>query len=196
MAGARHDGTIVARSSRRSTRGRRRSIATWQSRPKAELVRFVIGAEGQVQPDVEGRIKGRGLWLECRRSAVEMARTKNLFARLGRRPAVVPADLAERVERAIEGQISEALGLAARAGRVKTRAATDGTGVLVSAPGVDCPAGWSGAAVSAPKIASVGGPAEVGPLWIEDGAFARRLLCLAGRLKDWRGDAVASAKGL
>lgn len=186
---------------RAPTRGRRRSIASWQSRPRAELVRFAIAADGAVRPDVAGRLGGRGLWLECRRAAIEAARAKGLFARVGRRAAVVPADLADRVEAEIERLVFATVGLAARAGRAwaAAEAKPDATGVVVSAPGAERPAGWKAAAVevgSGRGLARAAGRNEVGAIWIEDGAFARRLLCLADRLKDWRGASAPPEKGV
>ena len=197
MAATHAKGRAMTPGSRKAIRGRRRSITTWQSRPRAELLRFVIGADGVVRPDLTGRATGRGLWLDCRRSALDLARTKNIFSRLGRCAATVPADLADRVDAAIEQQMVETVGLAVRAGQVAYAPMTGGTGVLVTGAGQG-QASWTGAVVtleSASKGARGFGRTAAEPLWIEDGVFARRLLCLAGRLKDWRNDAPTSAKG-
>jgi predicted RNA-binding protein YlxR (DUF448 family) len=80
------------------------------------MLRFVVGPEGEVVPDVEARLPGRGLWLTPRRDIVERATAKRLFARAARRLVTVPADLADRVEALLARRCGDALGLARRAG--------------------------------------------------------------------------------
>lgn len=95
----------------------RRCIVTGEVRPKAELLRFVVGPDGAVVPDIEGRLPGRGLWLSPGRDMVEAARVRNLFAKAARRKLDVPADLADRVDGLLVRRCLDLLGLARRAGR-------------------------------------------------------------------------------
>lgn len=80
------------------------------------LLRFVVGPDGELVPDVAARLPGRGLWLTPRRDIVERAAAKRLFARAARRLVTVPPDLADRVEALLVRRCGEALGLARRAG--------------------------------------------------------------------------------
>ncbi|MGH7112560.1 MAG: DUF448 domain-containing protein, partial [Stellaceae bacterium] len=73
----------------------RRCLATGQVRPRAALLRFVVGPDGAIVADVAGRLPGRGLWLTPRRDIVEQAVAKRLFARAARRPVAVPPGLAD-----------------------------------------------------------------------------------------------------
>ena len=48
-------------------------IATHEVRPVGELVRFVVGPDGSVVPDLKHRLPGRGVWITARRHLVEEA---------------------------------------------------------------------------------------------------------------------------
>src|SRR5262245_6935729 len=77
----------------------RRCIVTRESAPRAGLVRFVLGPDGAVVPDLAESLPGRGVWVSARREAVETARAKNIFAHAFRAQARPPADLTIRIER-------------------------------------------------------------------------------------------------
>ena len=57
----------------------RRCIVTAQSQPKAGLVRFVVGPDGLVVPDVLNRLPGRGMWLKSEPGLLELAIKKGAF---------------------------------------------------------------------------------------------------------------------
>jgi uncharacterized protein len=80
------------------------------------LLRFVVGPDGAIVPDIEARLPGRGLWLQPRRDIVERAAAKRVFARAARRPVEIPQGLADRVETLLAQRCCDALGLARRAG--------------------------------------------------------------------------------
>ncbi|MFQ5971441.1 MAG: RNA-binding protein [Alphaproteobacteria bacterium] len=94
----------------------RRCIVTGSVMPKSALVRFVLGPGGNVVPDVEGRLPGRGLWTGARRDIVSAACVKNAFTRAARRPAQAPADLDGQVEQRLAERCIDLLGLGRRAG--------------------------------------------------------------------------------
>ena len=96
---------------------RRRCLVTGESRDKSLLLRFVVGPDGDVVPDVAGRLPGRGLWLTPRRDIVKTAVSKGLFAKAAKAPAQAPADLDRRVEALLVRRSVELLGLARRAGQ-------------------------------------------------------------------------------
>lgn len=96
---------------------RRRCVVTGEERPRAELVRFVVGPDGTVVPDIDARLPGRGMWTLARRDAVEQAAARRLFARAAKQPVRVEPDLADRVETLLRRRCVEGLGLARRAGQ-------------------------------------------------------------------------------
>ena len=49
----------------------RRCLVTRESLPVERLVRFVVGPDGAIVPDIEGRRPGRGLWLQAARDVVD-----------------------------------------------------------------------------------------------------------------------------
>ena len=99
----------------------RTCIATGEEGTPERMIRFVVGPQGEVVPDLARRLPGRGMWVRAERAAVEHAVAKNLFARSARRAAgagVKPAaDLPERVERLLLERALSDLGRARRAGR-------------------------------------------------------------------------------
>ena len=100
-----------------STGPQRTCIATGETGAPERMIRFVVGPEGDVVPDLARRLPGRGLWVKAERAAVERAVAKNLFARAARASVKPAADLAERVERLLLERALADLGRARRAGR-------------------------------------------------------------------------------
>ncbi|MDW8340498.1 MAG: RNA-binding protein [Geminicoccaceae bacterium] len=101
-----------------AARGRRRSIATRGEGARAGMIRFVLGPEGTVVPDLAERLGGRGLWLEADRARILEAIRKNLFAKAVRAPVRPAPDLLDCIERGLRRRCLDLLGLARRAGAV------------------------------------------------------------------------------
>jgi predicted RNA-binding protein YlxR (DUF448 family) len=95
----------------------RRCLVTGETRERSALLRFVVGPDGEIVPDVAARLPGRGLWLTPRRDIVERAVAKRLFARAARRSVAAPPGLADRVEALLATRCRDMIGLARRAGR-------------------------------------------------------------------------------
>lgn len=95
----------------------RRCLVTGEERPKAELVRFVLGPDGVVVPDIDGRLPGRGLWTLAKRDIVAAAVAKRLFSRAAKGPAAADPALPSRVEALLVQRCIATLGLARRAGQ-------------------------------------------------------------------------------
>lgn len=181
----------------------RRCIVTRASLPAEQLVRFVVGPDGAVVPDVAGRLPGRGLWLCAARDIVERACAGNLFARAARTPVVVPDDLVHRVEALLAGRCLELIGLARRAGeavagfeKVRAMLSRSRAGVLLAACDAsdDGRARLAGAAPEVPRI-EVLTRAELGGVFGRDdavhaaiakGRLADRLIGEAARLAGFR----------
>ncbi|MCB2129308.1 MAG: RNA-binding protein [Rhodobacteraceae bacterium] len=95
----------------------RRCIVTGDVQPKAGLVRFVVSPEGQVLPDLAGKLPGRGIWVTADRDTIEKAAKKGLFARAAKAPVTVPDNLVDMVEAGLARRIVETVSLARKAGR-------------------------------------------------------------------------------
>ena len=81
------------------------------------MIRFVVGPQGDVVPDLARRLPGRGMWVRAGRAAIERAVAKNLFAKSAKAAVRPAADLPERVERLLLERALADLGRARRAGR-------------------------------------------------------------------------------
>ncbi|SBW08452.1 conserved hypothetical protein [uncultured Alphaproteobacteria bacterium] len=95
---------------------RRRCLVLGGTQPTDLLVRFVVGPDGAIVPDVDERLPGRGFWLSARRDVVETAVKRKAFPRAARRAVAVPEDLADRLERLLLRRCLDSLGLARRSG--------------------------------------------------------------------------------
>lgn len=85
------------------------------------MIRFVLGPDRAVFPDLAARLPGRGIWLSAEGDVIETARIQgNLaraFARAAKGPVAVPADLVPSLSDGLRRRIGETLGLARRAGQ-------------------------------------------------------------------------------
>lgn len=95
----------------------RTCIVTGEEAAPERMIRFVVGPDGEVVPDLARRLPGRGMWLKAERAVVEQAMAKNLFAKAARRAVSVSQDLADRIERLLLERTLEDLSRARRAGR-------------------------------------------------------------------------------
>ena len=95
----------------------RRCVVTRARLPKEQMIRFVIGPDRAVVPDLAERLPGRGIWLSAAGDVVQTARLRGAFAKAARGPVTVPPDLLEMLQAALVRRISELLGLARRAGQ-------------------------------------------------------------------------------
>ena len=96
----------------------RRCALTRERRRKEDLLRFVLGPEGEIVPDLKERLPGRGVWLTAARDCVAEAAKRNVFARALKAQIAVPKDLADRLDRLLADAALGALGLANKAGGI------------------------------------------------------------------------------
>ena len=94
----------------------RRCIVSGETLPEGRLVRFAVDPEGQVVPDVEAKLPGRGMWVRAERKAVEQAAARGLFARAAGETVKADAGLASRTEARLVERMLNHVGLARRAG--------------------------------------------------------------------------------
>ena len=109
----------------------RRDLVTGVVMPERALIRFVIGPDGVVTPDIARRLPGRGMWVAASRASVDEAVRKGGFSRSAKTRLTAPTDLSDQVERLLHRRLLDHLGLARRAGALtygfeKVEAAIDG----------------------------------------------------------------------
>ena len=94
----------------------RRCIVTGDVKPKAGLIRFVVGPDEMVVPDLAHKLPGRGLWVAADRAILDQAVKKNAFSRAARSQVQVPDGLAQIVEDGLARRLIELVSLARKAG--------------------------------------------------------------------------------
>lgn len=94
----------------------RRDIVSGEVMDEARLIRFVVGPDGVVVPDLARKLPGRGMWAAADRASVETAARKGLFSRAAKAKVQAPPDLADQVERLLRRRVLDGLGLARRGG--------------------------------------------------------------------------------
>jgi uncharacterized protein len=93
-------------------------VATRTVRPVENLIRFVVGPDGQTVPDLKRKLPGRGVWVTATQEALTAAIQGRAFARGFKRDVRVSADLVGRTERLLEKAALDALAMANKAGLV------------------------------------------------------------------------------
>jgi hypothetical protein len=101
-----------------TTDGLRRCALTRKSRPKDELLRFVLAPDGTIVPDLKERLPGRGVWLTAAHDSVTEAAKRNVFARALKAEVKVPEGFAGNVDRLLADAALGAFALANKAGEV------------------------------------------------------------------------------
>lgn len=80
------------------------------------MIRFVVGPDDIVVPDIAGKLPGRGLWVTASREMVDLAVKKQAFAKAAKAKVLAPVDLSDQVEALLRRAILSLLGFARRAG--------------------------------------------------------------------------------
>ena len=94
----------------------RRDLVTGEVMAEERLIRFVVGPDSTVVPDLARKLPGRGMWVAADRLSVETAARKSLFARSAKTKLTASVDLAEQVDALLARRVLDSLGLAKRAG--------------------------------------------------------------------------------
>ncbi len=180
----------------------RKCIATGEAQPRHGLIRFVAGPDGQVVPDIAGKLPGRGTYVAADRAALKKAVDKKLFARGLKMPVTVPEDLVDEVERQLIRRVVETISLARKSGaavsgyeKVKTWLdkeeahvliqASDGSGrgkSKLSTPHFGKYIGW----LTADELGMAFGRQTVIHAALASGGLAKRVVEEAQRLKGMR----------
>ena len=118
----------------------RTCIATGVKGPPDAMLRFALGPEGEVVPDIRRKLPGRGVWTSLSADAVGRAVSKGAFARAFRAKVAATADLARDVDMLLERDALQSLSMANKAGlvvagafKVDAAIADGGIAVLIQA---------------------------------------------------------------
>ncbi|MGI9479507.1 MAG: RNA-binding protein [Hyphomicrobiaceae bacterium] len=94
----------------------RTCIVTRVARPPEALIRFVVGPDASIVPDVARKLPGRGVWVTCCRDVVGDAVKKGAFARSLRSKVNVDPELAILVDRLLVRRALDQLSISNKAG--------------------------------------------------------------------------------
>lgn len=195
----------------RSDGPERKCIATGEVQPKYGLIRFVVGPDAQIVPDIAGKLPGRGIYVAADRAALDKAVAKKLFARGAKQPVQVPGDLTDEVERQLARRVIDLIALSRKSGRAvagyeKVKGwlqmeeaqvliqAVDGSGrgkSKLSTPHFGTYIGW----LTADELGLAFGRQTVIHGALASGGLTQRVVEEANRLRGVRENTVASAAG-
>ncbi|HXL99126.1 MAG TPA: RNA-binding protein [Rhizomicrobium sp.] len=94
----------------------RKCIVTGEVSDEAHLIRFVVGPDGDVVPDLAAKLPGRGMWVTAERAVLERAVAKNHFSKAAKTNVKAAPGLPDLVERLIVRRMLDDLGMARRSG--------------------------------------------------------------------------------
>ena len=94
----------------------RKCLSSGESMEKSALIRFVVGPDHMLVPDILGKLPGRGLWVASSRDAVTQAAQKGLFAKSAKVQVNVPVRLLDDIEEQLARRCISLLSLARKAG--------------------------------------------------------------------------------
>ena len=100
--------------------GERRCLVCGEPRPREALIRFVLGPDNSVYPDLAEKLDGRGVWISANKSYLQMAVSKKLFNKGFGKSVKIPSDLVEIVESGLTKRVLDLLSLANKSGAIET----------------------------------------------------------------------------
>jgi uncharacterized protein len=103
-----------------STGSERTCIVTRTKGEPETMIRFVVGPQAHVVPDLRHKLPGRGVWVVARADKIAEAVKRKAFARGFKAEVVVSATLASEIEDLLTTHCLQALSLANKAGQVVT----------------------------------------------------------------------------
>ena len=96
----------------------RKCIATGDVQPRDGLIRFVLGPDGRIVPDLAGKLPGRGVYVSANRAAIDKAAAKGLFSRAMKQPVKLPDGLSDLIEQMLAKRVIDLISLARKSGQV------------------------------------------------------------------------------
>jgi len=87
------------------------------------MIRFVVGPESRVVPDIRRKLPGRGVWVTADAAIVAKAVRAGAFARGFKAKVIADPELPAQVDRLLEDDALQSLAMANKAGAVTTGSA-------------------------------------------------------------------------
>lgn len=97
----------------------RSCVVSRQVKPADDLIRFVVGPEGLLTPDIRRKLPGRGVWISLSAKAVTEAIKRKAFERSLKAKVTVPPDLVAMIDALMMRDALQALAMANKAGLVQ-----------------------------------------------------------------------------
>ena len=94
----------------------RKCVVTGKSQDKTTLIRFVLGPEQQVVPDIANKLPGRGVWITAKQDKVQEAVKQKAFHRGFAKQVVVSSEIDQQVSDLLEKAALGHLKMANKAG--------------------------------------------------------------------------------
>ncbi len=104
----------------KKTEPERTCIITREVKPKGEMIRFVVGPNGQLVADVNEKLPGRGMYVTASRILVAEAMAKRAFSKAAKEQVGIPDGFLDQLEGQLARRVGEALSFARKAGQVVT----------------------------------------------------------------------------
>lgn len=121
MATARAAPERAARKDRPDKGGPERScVVSRVVKAQDDLIRFAVGPDGVLTPDLRRKLPGRGVWASLSAKTVAEAVKRKAFERSLKAKVAVPADLAALIDALMLRDALQALAMANKAGLVQT----------------------------------------------------------------------------
>lgn len=87
-------------------------------RDPQDMLRFVVGPENKVFPDILGKLPGRGVWVSATREDLDVAIQKGGFKRGFKGNVTIPEDLTGQVEAGLRKHTMSLIGMAKKSGKL------------------------------------------------------------------------------
>ena len=95
-------------------------VVSRQVKPVSEMIRFVVGPQGEAVPDLKRKLPGRGIWVTANRADLAEAVRRGAFAKGFGRQVTVPQDFVQSTERLLERSALDALAIVGKGGQAVT----------------------------------------------------------------------------
>ena len=96
----------------------RKCIVSGEVLEKENLLRFTVTPDGQLVPDFKKKLPGKGVYVVCKKNALQDAIQKGLFAKALKSKLKVSSDLPDMVETLLKQQVLNAVSLSRKAGEL------------------------------------------------------------------------------